>query len=68
MKKWEACLFKRAYPTEAAAQEKGSIVYLCIFCGQYHRATDPAMRREPKFVSEKRFMKKAAKRIGRALA
>ena len=68
MRRWEACLFKRAYATEAEAQIKGSTVYLCIYCGQYHRATDPAARREPKFVSEKRFMKKAAKRLWRAWA
>ena len=68
MKKWEACLFKRAYETEAEAQVQGCTVYMCIFCGKYHRATDPKARREPKFVSEKRFMKKAAKRFGRAWA
>ncbi|NBW19570.1 MAG: hypothetical protein EBR82_67515 [Caulobacteraceae bacterium] len=62
MKKWEACLWKRSYDSEAEAKERGSVVYMCVYCGKYHRATDPQYLHEPKHVSRKRFMEKALRR------
>ena len=38
MKKWEACLYKLGFDTEAEAQQNGMTVYLCVYCGKFHRA------------------------------
>jgi hypothetical protein len=34
---FRGCAIKRAYATEAEAQEPGSRVYMCLWCGKWHR-------------------------------
>jgi hypothetical protein len=38
VKKWEACLYKLGFETEAEAQQNGMAVYMCVYCGKFHRA------------------------------
>ena len=64
MKSHDACLFKRAYETEAEAQEKGSEVYFCIYCCKFHRRSLIACRQgAARFVHDARFMRAAMKRL-----
>lgn len=39
-----SCFTKRAYETEAEAITPGQDVYLCLFCGRWHRATPLAIK------------------------
>jgi hypothetical protein len=34
---FRGCAMKRAYATEADAVELGSRVYMCLWCGKWHR-------------------------------
>lgn len=38
MKAFEACLYKLAFDSEEAAKQNGMTVYMCIYCGKFHRA------------------------------
>lgn len=41
MKKWEACIWKRGYNSEADAlaggRDKTQDAYLCVYCFKWHR-------------------------------
>ena len=64
MKSHDACLFKRAYETEAEAQEKGSEVYYCVYCCKFHRRTLMASKQgAARFAHDAKFMKAAMKRM-----
>ena len=64
MKDHEACLFKRAYETEAEAQEKGSEVYFCIYCFKFHRRTSMVSKQgAARFAHDAKFMQAAMKRL-----
>jgi hypothetical protein len=39
-----SCFTKRAYLNEAEAVAPGWDVYLCLFCGQWHRATPTSIK------------------------
>jgi hypothetical protein len=64
VKSHDACLFKRAYETEAEAQEKGSEVYFCIYCCKFHRRTSiDSKQGEARFAHDANFMRVAMKRL-----
>ena len=63
-----ACAIKRAYATEAEAEETGSRVYMCLWCGKWHRTgttkpTNPKARR----ASFDGLWSRHLKRLGRAI-
>jgi hypothetical protein len=66
---FRACAIKRAYATEAEAQEPNCRVYMCLHCGKWHR-TGMAKPANPR----QRAMRAAGtwsrhlKRLGRATA
>jgi hypothetical protein len=49
VKKWEACIWKRAYESEAEALAGGDDptqdAYLCVYCCKWHRRTPMAAKR-----------------------
>ena len=49
MKKWEACIWKRAYDSEALALAGGDApnqdAYLCVYCGKWHRRSPMSEKR-----------------------
>lgn len=36
-RRYKACESKKPFPNREAAQQHGNDVYLCRFCGQWHR-------------------------------
>jgi len=48
VKKWEACIWKRAYDSEAEAMaggdDKTQDAYLCVYCCKWHRRTPMAVK------------------------
>jgi len=37
--RWKSCERKRAYESAELARQKGQDVYLCQFCGKWHRTS-----------------------------
>ena len=67
MKSHDACLFKRAYETEAEATGEGQEVYFCLYCERWHRRSPMSVKAGPlKWRHAHFFMKNAIRRIRRA--
>ena len=69
MKKWEACIWKRAYDSEADALAASKYfpeqeTYLCVYCCKWHRRS-PMGVRDAKGAA-KHFAELRAKQIRRA--
>ena len=49
MKKWEACIWKRGYDSEADAlaggDNKAQDAYLCVYCCKWHRRSPMSEKR-----------------------
>ena len=69
MKKWEACIWKRAYDCEADALKASKYfpeqqTYLCVYCCKWHRRSAVGVR-DAKGAA-KHFAELRAKQIRRA--
>lgn len=69
MRKWEACIWKRAYDSEADALRANKYfpqqeIYLCVFCCKWHRRS-PFGARDAK-EAKRHFAELRYKQIKRA--
>lgn len=69
MKKWEACIWKRAYDSEEDASAASKYfpeqdTYLCVYCCKWHRKS-PASAKQAK-DQKRHFAELRAKQIRRA--
>lgn len=69
MKKWEACIWKRAYDSEEAALKANKYfpeqeIYLCVYCCKWHRRSPMGVRHAK--GAAKHFAELRAKQISRA--
>ena len=54
MKSHDACLYKIAYATDAAAAGDKWHSYLCVYCGAFHRSTPLALKLSEDFQAKKK--------------
>jgi hypothetical protein len=67
VKKWEACIWKRAYDSEADALANGQEAYFCVYCSKWHcRMPIAAKQRQGAKRHERIFRAKAMERARRA--
>jgi hypothetical protein len=69
MKKWEACIWKRAYDSEADALKANEYfpeqeTYLCVYCCKWHRRSALGVRDAK--GAKRHFAELRAKQIRRA--
>ena len=69
MKKWEACIWKRAYDSEAGALKANEYfpqqeTYLCVYCCKWHRRSALGVRDAK--GAKRHFAELRAKQIRRA--
>lgn len=67
MRRFEACLYKLGFDTEAKAQQNGMEVYLCVYCGKFHRAIPKEIKKAHRwnYALHERHVRQS--RAGRAL-